>query len=124
QASYLHLMNDPYTTTQGLAVDLADADLVQLRGSARFGRNIQLTGSGWLQPYLTIGGLEQLSTGGRVNASGGAWRPRLDGARAIIGAGLAWQLDPANQLHLDYTASFGAHYDQPWGLNLGYRHQF
>ncbi|MDR1145447.1 MAG: autotransporter outer membrane beta-barrel domain-containing protein [Verrucomicrobiales bacterium] len=124
QASYLHLMNDNYTTTQGLAVNLGDADIIQFHGGARFGRNIQLNDSGWLQPYLKVGGIEQLSAGGRVNASDGEWRPNVDGARGVIGAGIVYQLDAANQLHLDYEASFGAKYDQPWGLNLGYRHQF
>jgi hypothetical protein len=39
-------------------------------------------------------------------------------------AGLIWQLDADNQLHLDYEASFGDKYDKPWGLTAGYRHQF
>jgi outer membrane autotransporter protein len=42
----------------------------------------------------------------------------------VIGAGVVWQLDESNQLHLDYEASFGDKYDKPWGLNFGYRHQF
>jgi outer membrane autotransporter protein len=42
----------------------------------------------------------------------------------VAGAGLAYQLDDHHHLHLAYEAAFGDKYDQPWGLNLGYRHQF
>jgi outer membrane autotransporter protein len=124
QVSYVHLMNDSYTTRQGMAVDLNDADVVQFYGGARLGRNIKLAGNGWLQPYVKVGGLEQVSSGGKVRADGGEWRPTVDGARGVIGAGVVYQLDDRNQLHLDYEASFGDKYDKPWGLNFGYRHQF
>ncbi|MDR1305817.1 MAG: autotransporter outer membrane beta-barrel domain-containing protein, partial [Verrucomicrobiales bacterium] len=124
QVSYLHLINDNYSTTQGMSVDLDDADIVQFYGGARFGRNIQLNGNGWLQPYVKVGALEQISTGGQVKASGNEWRPTTDGARGVIGAGIVYQLSDADQLHLDYEASFGDKYDKPWGLSAGYRHQF
>ena len=124
QVSYVHLMNDNYVTTQGMSVDLNDSDVIQFYGGARFGRNIKLTQSGWLQPYIKVGAIEQISSGGQVKASGGEWRPNTDGARGIVGAGVVWQLDDANQLHLDYEAAFGDKYDKPWGLNFGYRHQF
>lgn len=124
QVSYLHLINDNYTTTQGMAVDLDDADIVQFYGGARFGRNIKLNEKGWLQPYVKVGGIEQISSGGKVRASGGEWRPTTDGGRGVIGTGIVYQLDTRNQLHLDYEASLGDKYDKPWGLNFGYRHQF
>jgi outer membrane autotransporter protein len=124
QVGYVRLMNDNYTTTQGMRVDLSDTDVIQFYGGARLGRNIKLNDKGWLQPYIKVGGLEQISSGGQVRAEGGEWRPNVDGARGVIGAGVAWQLDESNQLHLDYEASFGSKYDKPWGLNFGYRHQF
>jgi outer membrane autotransporter protein len=124
QVSYLHLINDNYGTTQGMSVDLDDADIVQFYGGARLGRNIKLNQDGWLQPYVKIGGIEQISSGGKVRASGSEWRPTTDGARAVIGAGIVYQFTAADQLHLDYEASFGDKYDKPWGLNFGYRHQF
>jgi outer membrane autotransporter protein len=51
-------------------------------------------------------------------------RANLDGVRAELGAGIIWQLNQHNQLHLDYEASFGDKYDKPWGLTAGYRYQF
>jgi outer membrane autotransporter protein len=124
QISYLHLMNDNYSTDHGMAVNLNDSDVVQFYGGARLGRNIKLNQSGWLQPYVKVGVIEQISSGGQVKASGGEWRPTTDGARGVIGAGVVYQLDDSNQLHLDYEAAFGDKYDKPWGLNFGYRHQF
>ncbi|MDR2463833.1 MAG: autotransporter outer membrane beta-barrel domain-containing protein, partial [Verrucomicrobiales bacterium] len=67
---------------------------------------------------------EQISRGNKVTISGDSWSPNTNGARAEIGAGLIWNLDENNQLHLDYEASFGAKFDKPWGLNAGYRYQF
>ncbi|MDR2462942.1 MAG: autotransporter outer membrane beta-barrel domain-containing protein, partial [Verrucomicrobiales bacterium] len=75
-------------------------------------------------PYVKVSGVEQVSTGGKVKASGGEWRPNLDGARAEIGAGLIWKFNAAHQLSLDYEASFGDKFTKPWGLNAGYRYQF
>jgi outer membrane autotransporter protein len=124
QVSYLHLLNDGYATDSGMAVGLADSDIVQFYGGARLGRNIKLHQDGWLQPYVKVGGVEQLSSGGQVRAGGGEWRPTTDGARGVIGAGIVYQLTDADQLHLDYEASFGDKYDKPWGLTAGYRHQF
>ncbi|MDR1303850.1 MAG: autotransporter outer membrane beta-barrel domain-containing protein [Verrucomicrobiales bacterium] len=124
QVSYLHLLNDGYATDSGMAVGLADSDIVQFYGGARLGRNIKLNQDGWLQPYVKVGGVEQLSSGGQVRAGGGEWRPATDGARGVLGAGIVYQLTAADQLHLDYEASFGDKYDKPWGLTAGYRHQF
>jgi outer membrane autotransporter protein len=124
QVGYVHLMNDNYRTRNGMAVDLDDSDVIQFYGGSRFGRNIKLGDKGWLQPYVKVGGLQQVSSGGKVRADDGQWRPNIDGARGVIGAGIVYQLDDRNQLHLEYEASFGDKYDKPWGLNFGYRHQF
>ncbi|MDR1146216.1 MAG: autotransporter outer membrane beta-barrel domain-containing protein [Verrucomicrobiales bacterium] len=123
RVAYLRLMNDDYTTDRGLSVQLADTDVLQLYGGARVGHTFIVSG-GWLQPYFKAGALEQLSAGGQVRASGSEWRPTTDGFRVIVGAGLAWQINPDNQLHLDYEADFGDHYRAPWSVNFGYLHQF
>jgi hypothetical protein len=77
-----------------------------------------------LQPYLKISGVETISSGGKLRNGYQQTRANLDGVRAELGAGLIWQLDANNQLHLDYEASFGDKYDKPWGLTAGYRYQF
>jgi outer membrane autotransporter protein len=106
-------------------VGLDDADVLLFRGGALFGRTITFTKSkSVLQPYIKAMGTEQISGGGEVIVGGDSWRPTLDGAHAEIGAGIIWQLDDQNQLHLDYEAAFGDNYDKPWGVNAGYRHKF
>ena len=65
-----------------------------------------------------------MSSGGTVSAGNNQWRPNFDGPSAVIGAGLVWQIDEDNQLHLDYEAEFGTKFDRPWGVNFGFRHQF
>ena len=126
QLSYVHFLNEDYTTGgfNGIRIDQNDADVLQFRAGARFGRNINLPNGGVFQPYIKVAGVEQISSGGDVYLGPVESRPNTDGVRAEIGLGIVWQIDEVNQLHLDYEASFGDKYDKPWGLNFGYRHQF
>jgi outer membrane autotransporter protein len=127
QASYMHLFSGDYRTSgdNQFAVSQSDGDYLQFRFGSLFGRTIKFANSKQLlQPYVKVFGQQQISSGGYVRASGGEWRPNLDGAAAILGCGLVCRIDEVNQLHLDYEASFGDKYDKPWGLNFGYRHQF
>jgi outer membrane autotransporter protein len=107
-----------------MTISAQDLDALQLRIGSVFGRTINLTNSGALQPYIKISGVETISSGGAIRNGYQHTRANTDGARAELGGGLIWQLDTNNQLHLDYEASFGDKYDKPWGLTAGYRHQF
>ncbi|MDR1146380.1 MAG: autotransporter outer membrane beta-barrel domain-containing protein [Verrucomicrobiales bacterium] len=123
QVNYLHILAEDYTAGH-MNLKAQDLDALQLRIGSLFGRTINLTNSGALQPYVKISGVETISSGGTIRNGYQATRANTDGARAELGAGLIWQLDTNNQLHLDYEASFGDKYDKPWGLTAGYRHQF
>lgn len=96
----------------------------QFRAGVVTGRTIKLHGEHLLQPYLKAHCVEQTSSGGKVSTGDGVWRPNFDGTRAEFGGGIIWQINPTNQLHLDYEAVFTSKYDKPWGVTLGYRHQF
>jgi outer membrane autotransporter protein len=124
QANYLHLLADDYTVTNRQDIQATELDAFQFRLGAQFGRTIKLANGGILQPYLKVSGVEAVSSGGKIKSGYQSQRPNLDGARAEVGAGIIWQLDANNQLHLDYEASFGDKYDKPWGLTAGYRYQF
>jgi outer membrane autotransporter protein len=123
QVNYLHILAEDYTAGP-MSLKAQDLDALQLRLGSLFGRTIQLTNSGALQPYIKISGVETISSGGTIRNGYQHTRANTDGARAELGGGLIWQLDANNQLHLDYEASFGDKYDKPWGLTAGYRHQF
>ncbi|MDR1145240.1 MAG: autotransporter outer membrane beta-barrel domain-containing protein, partial [Verrucomicrobiales bacterium] len=134
QLSYVHIFGADYRTrgVSDLAVSQADADILQGRLGALFGQTVRLSNQGILQPYAKAMLVGQTSRGGAVTASSagaiqgadGRWRPNYDGLRAQFGAGLIWQLDDHNQLHLDYQAEFGDQFDQPWSVTAGYRYQF
>jgi autotransporter-associated beta strand protein len=126
QVSYVHVFGSDYQTvgSNNISVSQGDADVLQARFGSLFGKNIKLGNGGILQPYVKVMGVEQVSSGGTVRADDGQWRPNYDGPRAQVGAGLIWQLDDRNQIHLDYEAEFGDKFDKPWGINAGYRHQF
>ncbi|MDR1304701.1 MAG: autotransporter outer membrane beta-barrel domain-containing protein [Verrucomicrobiales bacterium] len=123
QVNYLHILAENYTAGP-MSISAQDLDALQFRIGSLFGRTINLTNSGALQPYVKISGVETISSGGTLRNGYQHIRANTDGARAELGAGLIWQLDTNNQLHLDYEASFGDKYDKPWGLTAGYRHQF
>lgn len=125
QASYVHFTDANYTTIGDnvFNVSLSDADVAQFRGGVVAGRTIPDGRHTW-QPYLKAGVIEQVSSGGHVRADGGEWRPNLDGTRAVVGAGVIWQIGNKHQLHLDYEASFASKYTMPWNVNLGYRFIF
>ncbi|MDR1304384.1 MAG: autotransporter outer membrane beta-barrel domain-containing protein [Verrucomicrobiales bacterium] len=123
QVNYLHILAENYTAGP-MTISAQDLDALQFRIGSLFGRTINLTNSGALQPYIKISGVETISSGGTIRNGYQSTRANTDGARAELGAGLIWQLDTNNQLHLDYEASFGDKYDKPWGLTAGYRHQF
>jgi outer membrane autotransporter protein len=124
--AYVHLGDYGYTTggVSNVDVTVSAADVFRFKGGALLGRNIILGNHSRLQPYIKVFGIEQVSSGGKVQAGGNNWRPTLDGAAAQIGCGILWQLNDRNQLHLDYDAEFGAKYDKPFGLSAGYRYQF
>ncbi|MDR1144792.1 MAG: autotransporter outer membrane beta-barrel domain-containing protein [Verrucomicrobiales bacterium] len=123
QVNYLHLLAEDYSAGP-MTISAQDLDALQFRLGSLFGRTIKLTNSGILQPYLKISGVETISSGGVIRNGYQSVRANTDGARAELGGGIIWQLDADNQLHLDYEASFGDKYDKPWGLTVGYRHQF
>jgi outer membrane autotransporter protein len=123
QVNYLHILAEDYTAGP-MTISAQDLDALQLRIGSLFGRTINLTNSGALQPYVKISGVETISSGGTLRNGYQHTRANTDGARAELGGGLIWQLDANNQLHLDYEATFGDKYDKPWGLTAGYRHQF
>ncbi|MDR1146972.1 MAG: autotransporter outer membrane beta-barrel domain-containing protein [Verrucomicrobiales bacterium] len=123
QVNYLHILAEDYTAGH-MTLKAQDLDALQLRLGTLFGRTINLTNSGALQPYIKISGVETISTGGTIHNGYQSTRANTDGARAEVGGGIIWQLNANNQLHLDYEASFGDKYDKPWGLTAGYRHQF
>ncbi|MDR2462229.1 MAG: autotransporter outer membrane beta-barrel domain-containing protein [Verrucomicrobiales bacterium] len=124
--SYAHFTGSDYTTDGDNVFDasISAQNVVQFAVSTRFGRSIKLGKHGLLQPYVKVGGVEQISSGGEFRYHTSSWRPTLDGARAEIGAGLIWKLNAAHHLSLDYEASFGDKFDKPWGLTAGYRYQF
>ena len=127
QAAYVHFLGSDYNTTgdNAFAVNTADLDALQLRFGSIFGRTIKLGGkASFLQPYVKIFGVEQISDGGEVTTFDGRYRPNTDGMSAVIGCGIIYQIDESNQLHLDYEAQFADKYDKPFGINFGFRHQF
>jgi serum resistance protein len=109
-------------------VKATDSDIYRFAAELRGGKTFALAGGGLVQPYAKAGVEEQFSDGGALRVSTGDASERLtpdtDGTRIFLGAGVAWQMDKSQQVHLDLETSFGDKYDIPWSINAGYRVRF
>lgn len=123
QAAYTYLSGEDYTTGSGIRVSLDEANVFQLRAGFLAGRKI-VVGKALLQPYLKASAIEALTDKGRIEADGLAVRPTLDGFRFEGGVGVMAQLNERNQLYVDYTAAVGQKVEQPWSVNVGFRHMW
>lgn len=126
QLNYFHGEGAGYCTTGAnpFQTSLSGTDVLNFRYGVNLGRTFSVGEHGVLQPYVTAEGIQQTSSGGRINTGDGQWRPNMDGSVFRCGAGVIWQMDARNQLHFSYDAAFGKKYTMPWGINLGYRYQF
>ncbi|MDR1305940.1 MAG: autotransporter outer membrane beta-barrel domain-containing protein, partial [Verrucomicrobiales bacterium] len=95
QVNYLHILAEDYTAGP-MTISAQDLDALQLRLGSLFGRTINLTNGGALQPYIKISGVETICTGGTIRNGYQHTRANTDGVRAELGAGLIWQLDADN----------------------------
>lgn len=123
QGAYLRIIGQDHTSYRGLHADYSNANVYQIAATVRGGKTYTVNNT-YLQPYAKTGLVEQISSGGRVSISDRSWRPSTDGLRAIVGAGIMWQLNSKDQFHLDYEASFADKTTVPWSINLGYRRSF
>lgn len=126
QATYAVFSDASYKTggDHRFSVDLGSTDVLQLRVGAMLSKLFARGGGSFLQPYVKLHIAEQLSQGGDIHADGGKWRPNFDGVRLEGGAGIMWEVDPHNQLHVDFEAVYADRFSKPWGFSFGYRHQF
>ncbi len=126
QVGYLHIFAKNYTTTgkqTTTAITAKDMDAFQVRLTQRFGKTIRLAGGGVLQPYMKFGRSLLDGNGGEISDGHSAIRANVDGERWEIGAGMAWRVGRFALL-LDYEASYGRKYAQPWGLTAAYAYRF
>lgn len=126
QFSYFHAEGVGYNTegANRFHVDLAGSDVLNIRYGLNAGRQFVLRDNGILQPYVKVEGMHQMSRGGHVRDGEDRWRANMDGATVRTGAGIIWQWDDRNHLHVEYEAAFGNKYKMPWSVNAGYRYQF
>ncbi|KVO19019.1 autotransporter outer membrane beta-barrel domain-containing protein [Burkholderia ubonensis] len=96
----------------------------QARIGAAFGRNLELSNGGTLQPYVKVGLVQEFARGNDAKVNGNRFDNDLAGTRVELGAGAAARLSKTLQLHADVVYSSGAKLTQPWGMNLGLRYSF
>ncbi|MDR2430201.1 MAG: autotransporter outer membrane beta-barrel domain-containing protein [Puniceicoccales bacterium] len=125
QMGYTHIFAEDFSVdTQG--VHVGGSDIFRWAAGLSTGRVFDLgAGRGLLRPSARAGVEYQASSGGTIRTQGfDVFRPTTDGVRGVLGLGVAWQFSPAEQLHLEYEASFGEKYNKPWSVNAGYRIRF
>ena len=123
QFAYTHVFSETFTVDT-MRVMSSDSDILRYFAGVKAGRDIKLDGWGTIQPSVRAGIEYQDSLGGAIRCGGERFVPTTDGVRGVIGLGFGWQFTPAQQVHLEYEASFGEKYDRPWSINAGYRIRF
>jgi outer membrane autotransporter protein len=128
RVDYTHLLANDYELEHGQSatrIRTKEADILRFSQSIKTGRVFDLGEGRFVEPAIHIGIEEQVSSGGKVSIQDEAsFRPHTDGIRCVVGAGIAYQLTPSQQVHFDFESSFGDKYDRPWSFNLGYRVRF
>lgn len=125
QIAWVHAGSVSAVTDQGLHVSGGAADIWQFAGRLRGGCTWSVNqGRQMMQAYAKVGVIQQVSSGGEVNAGDGSWRPNTDGTRGMAGCGLVWQLSGRNQIHADYEYVYGDKLSSPWTVNLGFTRSF
>jgi|GEM_PF-5618009 len=128
QLSYAHIFDEDFNfTITDVPVSNSDANIYRFQGMTRIGRVFEMGGV-LVQPYAKLGIEAQCSSGGKVVLGDAGYqygfRPNTDGARVVVGGGVAVQATQNSQIFLDYEGSFGDKYERPWALNAGYRVRF
>ncbi|WP_456292006.1 autotransporter outer membrane beta-barrel domain-containing protein [Pseudomonas sp. AK106] len=124
QVSALWVQGEDYALDNGLEARSNKADSLVAKAGTHLGKNIPLTGGGFVQPYLKVAAAHEFARNNEVKVNRTTFSDDLSGSRGELGAGVALQLNNVLQLHADVDYSSGENIEQPWGMNVGLRYSW
>ncbi|MBM7060272.1 autotransporter outer membrane beta-barrel domain-containing protein [Pseudomonas sp. UL073] len=114
--------SDAYTASNGLRVEPGDVDSLQSRVGTLLGRNLKLSSGQQLQPYAKVSYVTEHGSDSEVTVNDHRLDNALPGDRTELGAGVIVQLSAKQKVYLDIEHASGDDLEEPWAVNLGYRH--
>lgn len=91
---------------------------------ATAGRNIALEHGRVLQPYLRAAWAHEFAKSNEVQVNNNVFNNDLSGSRAELGAGVAVSMTSNFHMHADFDYSNGRNFEQPFGVNVGFRYKW
>ncbi|MGB3348413.1 MAG: autotransporter outer membrane beta-barrel domain-containing protein [Brucella anthropi] len=124
QLAALRIDSFDYDMTNGMHTDGEAYESLQGRIGATFGYNHKLENGSTLQPYVRLAIAQEFADNNKLKINTVQFNNAFDGTRGEVGAGFAYKLNDAVQIHADVDFSGGKDVDRNWGGNFGLSYKF
>ncbi|WP_193745790.1 autotransporter outer membrane beta-barrel domain-containing protein [Brucella anthropi] len=124
QLAALRIGSFDYGLTNGMHTDGEAYESLQGRIGATFGYNHKLENGSTLQPYVRLAIAQEFADNNKLKINTVQFNNAFDGTRGEVGAGFAYKLNDAVQIHADVDFSGGKDVDRNWGGNFGLSYKF
>ncbi|MCY1302570.1 Pertactin autotransporter [compost metagenome] len=122
ELTYTHTEGASYTASNGLKVDADDADSLQGRVGALFGKSIKLDNGMAAQPYVKASYVHEFNGDSTVTVNSYELDNNIAGSRTEVGLGGVLQVSEKTKVSLDVEHAKGSNVEEPWAVNLGVRY--
>ncbi|WP_223525290.1 autotransporter outer membrane beta-barrel domain-containing protein [Pseudomonas sp. A-B-26] len=86
------------------------------------GKNIAMEQGSVVQPYLRAAWAHEFAKNNEVQVNNNVFNNDLSGNRLELGAGVAVAMTKQLNMHADFDYSTGRNFEQPFGINIGFRY--
>jgi len=124
QLAALRIGSFDYALTNGMRADGEAYESLQGRIGATIGYNHKLENGSTFQPYLRLAVAQEFADNNKLKINTVQFNNAFDGTRGEVGAGFAYKLNDAVQIHADVDYSAGKDVDRNWGGNFGLSYKF
>ncbi|MBO3274834.1 autotransporter outer membrane beta-barrel domain-containing protein [Pseudomonas schmalbachii] len=119
--TWIHTEGASYTASNGLEVKAGDADSLQGRVGALFGKSMQIGNGMAAQPYARTSYVHEFDGDSSVTVNGYKLDNNIAGSRMEVGLGGVLQVSERTKVSLDVEHAKGNDVEEPLAVNLGVR---
>lgn len=124
QLAALRIGSFDYHLNNGMVAHGDAYGSLQGRIGATFGIKHKLANGGIFQPYLRLAVAQEFVDSNKLRINSVGFNNAFNGTRGEVGAGFAYQLNEALQIHADADFSGGKDVSRNWGGNFGVSYKF
>lgn len=124
QLAALHIGSFDYRLSNGMVTDGGAYNSLQGRIGATLGFNHMLDDGSVLQPYMRVAVAQEFIDNNTLRINNVGFNNSFDGTRGEVGAGFAYQISDAFQIHADVDFSGGKDVSRNFGGNFGLSYKF